>query len=125
MAKKVTNEILKEIAEEILQSNLSPLMTDREKLATTDIIGEELTITECDIVDYNDNHYCILLFSEYEGYFYAGGLVLTKMIDGIIKSYDGDIEQVNNELKRAGLKIKLDSTKTKDKKKTVTTVTLL
>lgn len=123
--KTLTNDILKEIAEEVLQSNLSPLMLDREKLSTNDIIGEELTIVNCDVVDYNDNHYCILHFAEYNDSFYAGGLILTKMIDGIIKAYDGDIDSVRNELKRTGLRIMLDSGKTKDKKKTVTTVTVL
>lgn len=125
MAKVKTNLILKEMAEEILESSLSPLMEGMEKLATADIIGETLHITECDTVDYKDAHYCVIKFDEYPNHFYSGGLVLTKLIDGLINVYAGDLSQLNNELKNDGLAIMLDTEKTKDRKRTVTTVKIL
>lgn len=125
MAVKKTsiNEILRETALDIIQSDLSDLMKDREKLTTDDLLGEEITIVACDLVDFNDSHYTVVHLAEYPENYYAGGFILTKLIDGLVEKF-GSIEQLNAEMKKGGLRIMLDTGKTKGKKN-ITLVNIL
>ena len=96
---------------------LSPLMEGKEKVEIDDIVGQELTLTDFDIVHNRSKGetYSVCLFKELEGQFAFGGLVLTDLCLGFIEEF-GSIEDANNTLMdEGGLKIKLTKEISKQK----------
>lgn len=116
-----------EIAQDATQ--LSDLYKERKKLDTSDLIDKSLTISDFDLVTLDDDTtFGVVLFEEYEGYFYNTGLVLTKMIREWADAFGGLVaaRKAYQENPSDFVKIKLGSKKTKqDEKKTVTTVEIL
>lgn len=104
---------LKEFAK--ARKEISALMTDREKIETVEVVNQELTLIDFDIVQ-NPNGkrpYAICIFSEYPDRFLFGGMVLTDLLMSIVQEYG---EGYKDELKSCGgLKIKLRSKKSKTK----------
>jgi hypothetical protein len=85
---------------------LSPLMTNRDKLETKDVIGEELTLTEYDIVNSGKNTYGVCVFAEYPDKFLFAGTVLTDLLCSLQQEF-GD--EGRADLKENGLKLKLST----------------
>lgn len=101
---------------------LSPVMTDREKVSTEDIIKKYpngITITEFDIVttpdkDGNNMTYPVLAFKEDETKFLYGGKALMDIVAVWLSHFEGDIESTSSALKAAGgVKIQLEPARTK------------
>lgn len=70
--------------------SLSRLCVNREKLETADLIGEVLTIEDCDIasdvlIDGELTTFSIYTFKEYPGKFLYGGTKLTAIAPDIIE----------------------------------------
>lgn len=115
---------LREVAKNVTQ--LSELMTGREKIDTSTLIKkypDGVHIMACDLIVTADAEYCCILIKEDDKVFYNGGLVLTK----IVKAWCGcgDLSEVNAELLKSPVKIKLSERKTKDGKNNITTVEVL
>ena len=103
---------LKEIVKAGLK--LSTLMDGAEKLSTDDVIGKELTMNDCDSIQFsrfvgydNDNavkenvSYSICTFTEFPNKFYNCGSVLGNICDQIIAN------DMLEELRATGLRIRL------------------
>ena len=95
-------------------TTFSDLMANRQKIDTADIVGEELTIRDFDMV--NDNKgkpFIIYIMDEYENSFAFGGQVLTNMFAELIQQYG--LEDVRKEVQENGLKVRLSTVQSKAK----------
>lgn len=94
--------------------SISRLCVGREKLDTEDVIGQVLTISDCDVaedvqIDGKLTTFSVYTFKEYPDNFLYGGIKLTEIAPDII-------EIANNEGKRIEqleIQIMLKSTRTK------------
>lgn len=91
-------------------TTISPLMADATKLTTADVINSSekngLTINAVDTVDAKGEHYAVVAFEEINNAFYAGGTVLTGIVDAWIEEA-GSAEEANEELaKENGVKVR-------------------
>lgn len=84
----------------------SPLI-EGNKLSTGDIIDNEITPTDCDLVQIDGQDVSVWKFKEVDGY-YFGGKSLTDMVKLWKENADGDEWH-----KPVGLKIKLELVTTK------------
>lgn len=102
-------------------TSLSDLMNERTKVDTADIVAkypDGITITAADMVEYEKDgkpvEYPILLFKENEGAFYAGGIVLKKIVAAWASGFDGDYSALSAELEKSGgVKVKLTTGRSK------------
>lgn len=101
---------LKELASSI--SGGSALMEGREKINTEDMIGIELTLVDFDILRYEKDgkevSYPICVFKELPDKFYQGGMQLSRLCEAIASD-----EDLLAELKEQGLKLMLESSRTR------------
>lgn len=101
---------LKQLAAKIAGG--SALMENRHKLETKDVCGIELTIRDFDIISYEQNGqmtvFPVIIFDEIQDGYYQGGLQLKRLCEAI----DEDPE-LKNDLKTTGLKIILESSRTR------------
>lgn len=105
--------------------SLSRIMEGREKLETEEILGQELTVDEFDIVTLDGKNFGVCHFAEYPNHYYNGGAILTKLFASWASLYSGDIEAASNGLKKeGGVRIMLSAAKTK-KGNNLTAVSLL
>ena len=116
-----------EIEELFLETNsMSPLMDDRDKISTEDIIGtysKGITIDRFDKVTVGEDEFYVFTFKENEDVFAFSGYVLAKFFDALVSKYE-DIENANEALENnGGIKVILESSKTK-KNQPITTVKL-
>lgn len=93
MAKEVTNintTITNRYALELAEKHsISRLCVGREKLETTDVIGEVLTIEDADLaadvmIDGELTTFSVYTFKEYPGKFMYGGMKLTNIAPDLI-----------------------------------------
>ncbi|MBR5786919.1 MAG: hypothetical protein IKY41_09520 [Clostridia bacterium] len=75
--------------------SLSRLCVDREKLDCKDILGEELTIEDCDVAEDvtiagEVTTFSVYTFKEYPGKYVYGGLKLTDIAKDILKIAESD-----------------------------------
>ncbi len=92
------------------------IMEGREPIKTADIIAkypEGICITGIAKNTYNGSTYPVFTFAEDASKYFSGGMALSKLADGIIEDYDGDMSAINADLQNTPLKIKLVKTKTK------------
>lgn len=68
---------------------LSELHNGREQIDTDDILGEELTVVDFDLIETSDATYATFVFDEYPDRYYNGGLILTKMVNTFIEEFGG------------------------------------
>lgn len=94
---------------------LSPLMENREKLDTDNIVKQDLTIVAVDWVQQNSGvEYPCIIFKEYPDGYYCGGIILKKIVAEWVGSFSGNIDGLNAELENSGgVKIRLTNGKTK------------
>lgn len=116
----------KELA--IQATTLSPLMADREKVSTDEIINqypEGITITSFDSVTLNDGQYYIATFKEDESAYLNCGQILSKVFDQFVNAFDGNITEASETLRaNGGLKVKLNRSRTRGGN-SLTTVTVV
>ena len=96
------------------QHSLSRLCVDREKIETSELIGEELTIQDCDVaedvtVNGQITTFSVYTFKEYPGKYMYGGLKLTDIAKDILKISEND----NISVEKMDIHIILKSIKTK------------
>lgn len=109
-------------------TTLSPLMTDRIKLSTDEIISqypEGITITEFDSITMKDSQYYIATFAEDEKAYINCGQILSKVFDRFVEAFEGDIAGASETLKaQGGLRVKLNKSRTRGGN-SITTVTVI
>lgn len=116
-----------ELEQLFLETNaMSELMSDREKISTEDIISrypDGITINKFDKVSVNEDTFYVFTFEEDESVFAFSGFVIAKFFDAVVAKY-GDIYNANDALyDNGGIKVILESSKTK-KNQPITTVKL-
>lgn len=101
--------------------SLSPLMNDREKLDTDEILGKELTVIAFDFVTTADKKtkenktYPVVIFEELPDKFYLGGTLLAKVFHMWASEFDGDFEECSAALAESGgVKFRFSKGKTSD-----------
>ena len=111
------------------ETELSELMNGREKISTEDVIANTpngVTIVAVDMVHSSDGDYGVFHLKEYPSNFYCGGLILTKIAKSWISEFDGDVAKCSEELaKSGGVKVKLETKRTKSSNREVTTVEVI
>lgn len=101
------------------QTTLTPIMEDREKISTDDIIDgypDGITIIAFDYImgKKSKGKYPVYNFAEDTTVFANAGTVLDRIFRDFVDACDGDVEQASNELRRqGGLKVKLGHGTTK------------
>lgn len=92
------------------------IMDGREPIKTEDIIKkypDGICITGIAKNTYNGSTYPVFTFAEEPGKYFSGATALTQLVDGMIEDYDGNLAEINADLKKEHLKIKLVKAKTK------------
>ena len=115
---------LKQVAKNV--TTLSELMEGREKIDTSELVKkypDGISVNAVDIIETSDARYCTVTFKEDEKKFYNGGLVMTKIVDAWLQA--GTLEEVNAELAKDPVKMKLSEGKTKSGNKNVTIIDIL
>lgn len=92
------------------------IMDGREPIKTEDIIKkypDGICITGIAKNTYNGSTYPVFTFAEEAGKYFSGATALTQLVDGMLEDYDGNLAEINADLKKEHLKIKLVKAKTK------------
>lgn len=71
---------LREALQKAQSVRVSPIIGDRTKLATEEIIGLELTVNAVDLTEKDGETFAIVTFDEFPEGFYFGGKVLTDIV---------------------------------------------
>lgn len=107
----------------------SPVIAGREKILIDELIREfpdGVTIIAVDMFKSSDGetYYPVLAIKE-KPYYFNGGAIALKMVNGWLAMYSGDVEETSAELQKAGgVKVKLGRTKTKNRQ-TLTTIEII
>ena len=115
MANEVINTIKNKFSAMLAEKHsLSRLCVNREKLETSDLIGEVLTIEDCDIakdvmIDGEITTFSIYTFKEYPGKFLYGGTKLTAIAPDLMQI----ASDVGKRIDQLEVQIVLKSVKTK------------
>lgn len=114
------------IAQESLA--ISELHNGREKLDTDEIKGKKLTIEDFDLAGLDDGTvFAVFTFADKPGFFYNGGLVLTKMVREWVRvcgSIDAARENYRESKDKVSIKLSVGHPKG-DKQKTLVNVEIL
>lgn len=105
----------------------SPLMQNREKISTDEIIRnypDGITINGVDIITAEEEDFPVLTFQENEKKFFFGGCVLMKIVDKWMEACEGDLTALNEQLQNEGVGIRLFTGRTKNNRQ-VTKVEVL
>ena len=109
-------------------TTLSPLMNDRIKLSTDEIISqypEGITLIEFDSITMKDSQYYVATFAEDDKAYINCGQVLSKVFDRFVEAFEGDIAGASSALKeQGGLKVKLNKSRTRGGN-SITTVSVI
>ena len=92
------------------------LMDGREPIKVADIINkypEGVCITAIAKFTYNGSTYPIFTFAEDTSKYFSGATALSQMVDGMLDEYDGNLAELNADLQKEYLKVKLSKIKTK------------
>lgn len=122
--KKMAKLDLRNVAKNV--TVLSVLMEGREKIETGDLVKQYpdgISVCGVDIVETSDVRYSTVIFAEDTGKFYNGGMVLTKIVDAWLGC--GTLDEINVELQKNPVKMKLSESKTKKGNKNVTIIDVL
>ena len=106
---------------------LSPIMLDKEKLETEDVINKELTIVGFDfapkfdewgnrMVDPNTgevDEFGVVVFAELPGYYYCVGAVFTKVCKAWASAFNSTVEASEALATEGGVRVKFTPSKTK------------
>ena len=92
------------------------IMDGREPIKTADIIAkypDGICITGIAKNSYNGSTYPVFTFAEEPDKYFSGATALSKLVDNMLEEYDGNLAEINAELQKEYLKIKLVKTRTK------------
>lgn len=106
-------------------TTLSPLMENREKMPTEEIINkypDGITVTCFDIIGTGENAYPVFIFEEEPDKFAFGGYVFKQIVDAWVNQFEGAIDDCANSLKASGGVKMIFKTSTTKNKRTVTTI---
>lgn len=96
------------------QKQVSPLIEGKDKLETSDVAGQVLTLKDFDLVGQPDgSSYSVVLLEEYPNNFLFGGSVLTQLLVKAVEEYDGSLDAVREELGKEPIKFRIVSKKAK------------
>ena len=93
------------------------IMDGRESMKTVDIIAkypDGICITGIAQNTFGGRTYPVFTFAEEPSRYFCGGKRLSEWTSEIIEKYDGNLVELNDDLKKEYLKIKLVRTKTKN-----------
>ncbi len=88
----------------------------RESMKIVDIIAKYpngICITSIAQRMYDGRTYPVFTFAEEPSKYFSGGIALSQLVDGMIDEYDGNLAELNRDLQKEYLKIKLMKTRTK------------
>lgn len=98
-------------------SGISPLVVNRKKLETDDIVNmEQLTLSSVDLVTMEDEEYAVVVFAEIPDGFYFGGTVLTDIVKTIYKFY-GEDGKMSLDVSDDDITLECEVCKSKNKRK--------
>lgn len=112
----------------IAETSLSPIMVDREKMETEEVVGRELTVVEfgfgpkfdkqgarvVDPVTGEVDVFGVIVFKEEPGKFYCVGTVFTNICKAWAAAFGGDHEAASNELRASGgVRVRFTASRTK------------
>ena len=92
------------------------IMDGREPIKTADIIAkypDGICITGIAKNTYNGSTYPVFTFAEEPSKYFSGATALSQMVEGMLDEYDGNLAEINADLQKEYLKIKLVKTRTK------------
>ena len=92
------------------------IMDGREPIKTADIIAkypDGIHITGIAKNTYNGSTYPVFTFAEEPSKYFSGATALSQMVEGMLDEYDGNLAEINADLQKEYLKIKLVKTRTK------------
>ena len=92
------------------------IMDGREPIKTADIIAkypDGICITGVAKNTYNGSTYPVFTFAEEPSKYFSGATALSQMVEGMLDEYDGNLAEINADLQKEYLKIKLVKTRTK------------
>lgn len=92
------------------------IMDGREPIKTADIMEkypDGICITGIAKNTYNGDTYPVFTFAEEPSKYFSGATALSKMVNGMLEEYDGNLAELNADLQKEYLKVKLVKTKTK------------
>lgn len=95
-------------------------LKEMKKLETSDLVGQEVTIEDGEIVGSDGKEFCIVTFKEYPGAYYFGGMVLTDLVRSILTD-----PEAYDDLQHDGMPIKLTIEKSKENHRNYTSVDIL
>lgn len=115
------NELLVE------ETCISMLMENREKGDTKDLIGKKVTINDIDFCELpNDDgepeQQIVYTIKEESDKFYFGGFVIKKYFNTALSKLLGDVSKLRELVRKQGVRMEFGQQKTKDGKRTVTTI---
>lgn len=100
--------------------SLSPLMENRTKVETDDLVGGEYTVVAFDFITTPDiktgepKTYPVINFAEKPDSFYLGGALINKVCQTWAAEFGGDVEEYSNALAEdGGVKFKFSMGKTR------------
>ncbi len=100
------------------QTTLSPIMENRTKLSTEELIKQYpngVTVCEFDMIEIGDESFPVFTFAEDETRFVFGGTVLGNIVYAWVSDYDGDIEGASKALNAVGgVKMRFSKGRTKN-----------
>lgn len=109
---------------------IAEIMEGRDKGDTQDLIGRKVTINdveECQLVNEDGEVEIVYAYTvdEFANKFYFAGYVLKKIFSEILSQCGDNLEDMYKAVREQKLKVEFGSKKTKDGKRTVTTITVL
>ena len=105
---------IREIAEQIVAG--SPVSAGRTKISTEDVIARfpnGIHLTGVDMFKGEKDDYAVFNFREDDTRYYAGGTILTNMVNAFLNQNGGDLTALNEELAATPLGVKLSMAKNK------------
>lgn len=93
-------------------NTLSELMNNREKISTEDIkkyYPNGIHINQVDFMEKDNKTVTIATFTEDNTKFFFGGTIITNIFSAVLMNYEGDIGEINKDLKKEPLHIKITS----------------
>jgi hypothetical protein len=114
------------LKEKTANKGLSPLMQNREKMETIDVL-ESLTLTMdgCDLVTKDGNEFAVVTFAEFPDNFYFAGKILTDIVKAVYTMEDESGNKMFTEgepvdLRKYPVPLFAERRKTRDGKKNFT-----
>lgn len=107
---------------------LSDLFEGREQLKKKDrkkFLGRNLTVSDFDVLDYNNSHYAVVVFEEEPAIAYSAGKALTEIIDAYVEACGGVADARAAYRDEDALIVYLEETETKESGNTFVKVTVI